>query len=83
MGNLNTHSILSLYETFPPDEALRLAKRLEIHHTPKHDSWLIIVEIKLNAMTRQCLGRRISDLQTLQNQISAWEMAKNLSQRTV
>lgn len=83
MDNLNTHSISSLYETFPPDEALRLARRLEIHYTPKHGSWLNIAEIELNAMTKQCLGRRIPDLNTLQTQLSAWEKARNLSQKAV
>lgn len=83
MDNLNTHSISSLYETFPPDEALRFAKRLEIHYTPKHGSWLNIAEIELNAMTRQCLGRRIPDLSTLQIQLSAWERSRNSIQKTV
>jgi hypothetical protein len=53
MDNLNTHAISSLYETFPPDTALEMAKRLEIHYTPKHGSWLNIAEIELNAMTAQ------------------------------
>ncbi len=83
MDNLNTHAISSLYETFPPDEALRLARRLEIHYTPKHGSWLNIAEIELNAMTKQCLGRRIPDLSSLQIQLSAWEKARNLSQKVV
>lgn len=83
MDNLNTHSISSLYETFPPTEAMRLAKRLEIHYTPKHGSWLNIAEIELNAMTKQCLGRRLPDLDTLQTQLSAWEKARNISQKAV
>lgn len=83
MDNLNTHAISSLYETFPPDEALRLARRLEIHYTPKHGSWLNIAEIELNAMTKQCLGRRIPNLSTLQTQLSAWERARNISQKAV
>lgn len=83
MDNLNTHAISSLYETFPPDEALRLAKRLEIHYTPKHGSWLNIAEIELNAMTKQCLARRIPNLITLQKQLSAWERARNINQKTV
>lgn len=61
--NLNTHKIASLYEAFPPDEAMRLAKRLEIHHTPKHGSWLDIAEIELSALGNQCLSkRRISNV---------------------
>ena len=56
--NLNTHNIASLYEAFEPAEALRLAKRLEIHHTPKHGSWLDIAEIELSALGNQCLAKR-------------------------
>ena len=58
MDNLNTHNIASLYEAFEPAEAFTLAQRLEIHHTPKHGSWLNIAEIELSALTRQCLDRR-------------------------
>ncbi|MDR2982295.1 MAG: transposase [Puniceicoccales bacterium] len=83
MDNLNTHSASSLYETFPPHEALRLAKRLEIHYTPKHGSWLNIAELELNAITRQCLGRRIPDLSALQNQLSAWESSRKANQKTI
>lgn len=83
MDNLNTHTISSLYEAFPPHEALRLAKRLEIHYTPKHGSWLNIAEIELNAMTKQCLGRRIPNIETLRKQLSAWERARNTSQKPV
>jgi hypothetical protein len=83
MDNLNTHAFSSLYETFPADEALRLAKRLDIHYTPKHGSWLNIAEIELNALTKQCLSRRIPDLNTLRHLLSAWESARNLSQKAV
>lgn len=83
MDNLNTHTISSLYEAFPPDEALRLAKRLEIHYTPKHGSWLNIAEIELSVMTKQCLGRRIPDLIALKTQLSAWEHSRNSRQKTV
>ena len=65
MDNLNTHSIASLYEAFPPEKAYALAGRLEIHHTPKHGSWLNIAEIELSCLTKQCLGRRIADLDVL------------------
>ena len=58
MDNLNTHSIGSLYEAFPPDKARELARRLEIHYTPKHGSWLNIAEIELSVLSRQCLDRR-------------------------
>ena len=77
MDNLNTHTISSLYEAFPPSRARALAKRLEIHYTPKHGSWLNIAEIELSAMTSQCLGRRISDIETLAEELKAWNIARN------
>lgn len=82
--NLNTHNISSLYEAFPPDEAFRLANRLEMHHTPKHGSWLDIAEIELSALGRQCLDtRRISNLQELNNELAAWQVSRNDSQKGV
>lgn len=83
MDNLNTHSISSLYETFDPETAFNLAQRLEIHHTPKHGSWLNIAEIELSAMTTQCLNRRIPNIEELQKQISSWEAQRNKSQKAV
>ncbi|SHK85913.1 DDE superfamily endonuclease, partial [Anaerocolumna jejuensis DSM 15929] len=59
------------------------AKRLEIHYTPKHGSWLNIAEIELNVMTRQCLKRRISEIEKLSQQLSAWEQERNSSKATV
>ena len=82
--NLNTHNIASLYEAFPPAEALRLAKRLEIHHTPKHGSWLDIAEIELSALGNQCLSkRRISNVKELNEELSAWNTERNAAQRGV
>ena len=83
MDNLNTHTIGSLYEAFDPAEAHSLAQRLEIHHTPKHGSWLNIAEIELSALTRQCLDRRIADLQTLNRELAAWQQQTNADQRQV
>ncbi len=83
MDNLNTHNIASLYEAFSPEEAFALAQRLEIHHTPKHGSWLNIAEIELSALTRQCLDRRISDLGVLNGELAAWQAATNADQRQV
>jgi len=83
MDNLNTHNIASLYEAFPPEEAFALAQRLAIHHTPKHGSWLNIAEIELSALTRQCLDRRISDLDVLNHELAAWQAATNADQRQV
>jgi len=83
MDNLNTHTISSLYETFSPDKALSLAKRLEIHYTPKHGSWLNIAEIELSALTRQCLDRRINSISVLQQELSSWEVTRNSADKHV
>jgi len=77
MDQLNTHSPASLYEAFPPEEAKRLADRLEIHHTPKHGSWLNMAEIELSVLARQCLSRRIAHQDTLTRQIEGWEERRN------
>ena len=81
--NLNTHKIASLYEAFQPHEARRLVKRLEIHHTPKHGSWLNIAEIELSVLTKQCLDRRIPDIETLQTETRAWQQVRNARQKGV
>jgi hypothetical protein len=83
MDNLNTHGIASLYEAFEPEEAFVLALRLEIHHTPKHGSWLNIAKIELSALTGQCLDRRINDLDVLNTELAAWQKATNADQRQV
>lgn len=77
MDNLNTHKTSSLYKAFPPEDARRIARRLEIHYTPKHGSWLNMCEIELNVMTRQCLSRRIDDIETLRNELAIWESNRN------
>ena len=81
--NLNTHKIASLYETFEPKEARRLAERLEMHYTPKHGSWLNIAEIELSAFTKQCLNRRIPDMAILQQEAKAWYRKRNTNQKAV
>ena len=81
--NLNTHTIASLYEAFEPHEARRLVKRLEIHHTPKHGSWLNIAEIELSVLTKQCLNRRIPDIEALHTETKAWEQDRNARQKGV
>ena len=84
MDNLNTHAISSLYEAFSPEVALRLAKRLEIHFTPKHGSWLDIAEIELAALSAQCLGsRRIPDIDTLNKELTNWHRYRNEAQKGV
>jgi hypothetical protein len=77
MDQLNTHSPASFYEAFDPAEARRLADRLEIHHTPKHGSWLNMAEIELSALGRQCLDRRIADPDILKREVETWKLARN------
>jgi hypothetical protein len=81
--NLNTHKTGSLYEAFPPEKARCLAERLEIRYTPKHGSWLNVAEIELSSMTRQCLDRRIPDIETLHGETEAWERRRNEEQKGV
>jgi hypothetical protein len=83
MDNLNTHTVASLYEAFAPEEALRLARRLEIHHTPKHGSWLNIAEIELSVLKRQCLQERIPDIAMMRRQVDAWNHDRNTRQTKV
>jgi len=84
MDNLNTHSISSLYEAFPPQEAFRLAQRLEIHFTPKHGSWLNIAECELSSLAAQCLGnRRIADIELLNKELASWHTRRNGTQKGV
>ena len=77
MDNLNTHTPASLYEAFEPAEARRIAKRPEIHYTPKHGSWLNMAEIEIGAMVRQCLDRRIPDRDSMRREIDAWQQWRN------
>ena len=77
MDNLNTHTPGSLYEAFEPAEARRLARRLEIHYTPKHGSWLNMAEIEIGAMVGQCLDRRIPDRATMRREVGAWQERRN------
>jgi hypothetical protein len=72
MDNLNIHTLSCLYEAFEPAEARRLVERFEIHHTPKHGSWLNVAEIFLSTMSLQCLDQRIGSLAELQSTIDAW-----------
>ena len=83
MDNLNTHEIASLYKAFAPPQARCLAKKLEIHYTPKHGSWLNIAEIELSALTRQCLDRRLPDIETMRREVDAWERDRNVTQTGV
>lgn len=77
MDNLNTHSLSSLYATFPPSEARRIADKLEIHFTPKHGSWLDMAEIMIGILSRECLSRRIGSEELLREEVAAWEADGN------
>jgi DDE superfamily endonuclease len=77
LDNLNTHGPQSLFAAFAPEEAWRLARRLEFHPTPKHASWLNMAECELSVLGRQCLSRRIGDAATLANEVGAWEGRRN------
>jgi hypothetical protein len=77
MDNLNTHSLASLYEAFPPAQARRLAERFEIHHTPKHASWLNMAEIEIGVMSRQCLKERIPKKDIMASNVAAWTCNRN------
>jgi DDE superfamily endonuclease len=75
--NLSTHSPSALYQTFPAPEARRILRRLEFHYTPKHASWLNMVEIEIGVLRTQCLDRRISSRSLLEEEIKAWERRRN------
>jgi len=81
--NLNTHTISSLYKAFPAEKARSLAKRLEIHFTPKHGSWLNIAEISISILSKQCIDRRIPDIENLNVEIAEWEIAYNSEIKSV
>ena len=83
LDNLNTHVGSALYDTFPPAEARRLLRRLELQYTPKHGSWLNMAELELSVLARQCLDRRIPDHDTLVQQVAAWEATRNVRQSRI
>jgi len=83
LDNLNIHTPAALYQTFPPEEARRLVRKLEFHHTPKHGSWLNMVEIEFSVLARQCLNRRLPDIATVRREVQAWEEARNAARATV
>jgi len=77
LDNLNTHTLGSLFATYPPDEAWRLARRLEFHYTPKHASWLNMAECELSVLARQCLGRRLASKEAVAAEVGPWEAERN------
>lgn len=83
MDNLNTHTLASLYEVFDATEARRIARKFEIHHTPKHGSWLNMAEIELSVLADQCLDRRIPDQETLRRETAAWAERRNAAKATI
>ena len=83
MDNLNTHTLSSFYKAFKPSEAHRLARKLEIHYTPKHGSWLNMAEIELSVLARQCLSGRIPSIQQAEAQVMAWQQERNQMQVSI
>ena len=83
LDNLSTHKAASLYEAFAPDEARRILRRIEFHYTPKHASWLNMVEIEIGVMVSQCLDRRIPDKATLVSEVEHWECPRNLQRARI
>ena len=83
VDNLNTHGPGALYEAFPADEARRLAQRIEWHDTPKHGSWLNLVEVELSVLAGQCLDRRLPDLATAEREVATWVATRNAAGATV
>ena len=83
LDNLNTHKLASLYETFAPAEARRIAKKLEFHYTPKHGSWLNMAELEFSVLSRQCLDRRIPDETTLICELQAYEERRNVAKAKI
>jgi len=83
MDNLNTHTIGSLYETFPPEEAKRLKDKLEIHYTPKHGSWLNMAEIEINVLVNHGLSKRVATMEQMEKEVSAWNKNRNKTARKI
>lgn len=83
MDNLNTHSPASFYEVFEPQEAWRLAQKLEIHHTPVHGSWLNMAAIELSVLARQALQERLPTLQAVQERVASWQERRNQQQAAI
>lgn len=83
LDNLNTHAPASLYEAFHPAEARRILRKIEFHFTPKHASWLNMVEIEIGVLSQQCLDRRIPDIETLTREVEAWERQRNAEGATI
>ena len=83
LDNLSTHRPGALYQAFPPEEARRILRRIELHHTPKHASWLDMAEIEIGVLSKECLDRRIPDVETLRRETAAWEARRNAEGATI
>jgi len=83
MDNLNTHTLAVLYEVFDPSEARRITRKLELHYTPKHGSWLNMAEIELAVLNGQCLDRRLANIPSVRDEVAAWERRRNEMQATI
>jgi hypothetical protein len=83
MDQLNTHTLSVLYEVFDPSEARRIARKIEVHHTPKHGSWLNMAEIELAVLNGQCLDRRLASIALVQREVAAWERRRNDAKATI
>jgi len=81
--NLNTHNPGSFYQILKPDAALALAQRFEMHYTPTKASWLNMVEIEFSVLSKQCLDRRIADIETLEREVLAWTQQRNAQRATI
>jgi len=83
LDNLNTHTPAAFYETFPPEQARRLTKKLEFHYTPAHSSWLNMAEVEISVLTQQCLDRRLGNQEIVTSEVGAWEVDRNNSKATI
>jgi transposase len=83
MDNLGTHKPAALYESFVPEEAKRSRDRFEFIYTPKHGSWLNMAEIELRVLMGQCLDRRIDNIETMKQEVKAWQQDRNHKEVTI
>ena len=83
MDNLNTHTLAALYEVFDAPEARRIARKLEIHYTPKHGSWLNMAEVEFAVVVDQCLDRRLASIPVVRREVAAWEQRRNDAKATI
>jgi hypothetical protein len=83
LDNLNTHTPASFYETFVPEQARHLVRKLEFHYTPKHSSWLNMTEVEISVLTQQCLDRRLGSIEIVENEVAAWEAERNDQKATI